>query len=64
MSGNIVHCVNEEMFLILEGRGSLRYGANTYPVRAGDLIACPTGGAKTAHQLVNDSDVDYWDGEA
>jgi uncharacterized cupin superfamily protein len=27
-------------------------------VRAGDFICCPTGGADTAHQLINDSNED------
>jgi uncharacterized cupin superfamily protein len=52
------HRANEEMFLILDGRGTLRYGATERPVRAGDLIACPTGGVETAHQLVNTSDAE------
>ena len=47
------HRVNEEMFFILEGRGELRVGAQTWPVRAGDVIACPPGGPETAHQLIN-----------
>jgi uncharacterized cupin superfamily protein len=50
------HRAEEEMFLILRGRGTLRYGSETRPVRAGDLICCPTGGPETAHQLINDSD--------
>jgi uncharacterized cupin superfamily protein len=45
----------EEMFLILEGEGELRVGAQRWPVRAGDVIACPTGGPETAHQLRNTS---------
>ena len=52
------HRANEEMFLILEGNGTLRYGPDERPVRAGDLIACPTGGPETAHQLVNTSDAE------
>lgn len=47
------HRVNEEMFFILEGRGELRVGPQTWPVRAGDVIACPPGGPDTAHQLIN-----------
>lgn len=50
------HRVNEEMFFILEGSGELRVGDDTWPVRAGDVIACPPGGPETAHQLVNTSD--------
>ena len=49
------HAAEEEMFFIVKGRGTLRYGAETRPVRAGDFICCPVGGPETAHQLVNDS---------
>lgn len=52
------HHVNEEMFVILEGAGTLRIGKSEYPVRAGDVIAAPAGGADTAHQLVNTSERD------
>jgi uncharacterized cupin superfamily protein len=52
------HRVNEEMFFILEGRGELRLGQERYPVRAGDIIACPPGGPETAHQVVNTSDAE------
>ncbi|MGN6512717.1 MAG: cupin domain-containing protein [Lysobacteraceae bacterium] len=47
------HRVNEELFFILEGHGELRVGEATWPVRAGDIIACPPGGPETAHQLRN-----------
>lgn len=47
------HRSNEEMFYILEGRGEVRIGAETFPVRAGDFIACPPGGPELAHQIVN-----------
>jgi uncharacterized cupin superfamily protein len=50
------HRAEEEMFLVLRGRGLLRYGDETKPIGAGDLICCPTGGPETAHQIVNDSD--------
>jgi uncharacterized cupin superfamily protein len=50
------HRGEEEMFFIVSGRGLLRYGGETRPVRAGDFICCPTGGPETAHQIVNDSD--------
>jgi uncharacterized cupin superfamily protein len=50
------HHAEEEMFFIVRGRGTLRYGDETRPIRAGDVICCPTGGAETAHQIVNDSD--------
>ena len=47
------HRLNEEMFCILEGRGEVRIGAETFPIRAGDFIACPPGGPELAHQIVN-----------
>jgi uncharacterized cupin superfamily protein len=50
------HRGEEEMFFIVKGAGTLRYGNETRKVRAGDFICCPTGGPETAHQLVNDSD--------
>ncbi len=47
------HRAEEEMFFVLEGTGELRYGAARYPLRAGDVIACPAGGPETAHQIIN-----------
>jgi uncharacterized cupin superfamily protein len=47
------HRVNEEMFFILEGSGEVRIGERTYPVRVGDIIACPPGGRESAHQIIN-----------
>jgi uncharacterized cupin superfamily protein len=47
------HHGEEEMFLILEGEGELRFGDERYPIRRHDVIACPTGGAEVAHQIVN-----------
>ena len=42
----------------VRGTGILRYGDETRPIRAGDVICCPTGGPETAHQIVNDSNAD------
>jgi uncharacterized cupin superfamily protein len=39
------HRVQEEMFYVIEGE--------TFSIRAGDIIACPTGGPQSAHQIVN-----------
>ena len=47
------HRGEEEMFLILEGEGELRFGDQRYPLRPHDVIACPTGGAEVAHQIIN-----------
>jgi uncharacterized cupin superfamily protein len=49
------HRAEEEMFFIVKGAGTLRYGEETRKVRAGDFICCPTGGPETAHQIINDS---------
>ncbi len=43
------------MFFILAGAGELRFGPERFGVRAGDVIACPPGGAEVAHQLINTS---------
>src|SRR5689334_10767681 len=50
------HRSEEEMFLILEGEGELRYGNERYRIRQHDVIACPTGGAESAHQIINTGD--------
>jgi uncharacterized cupin superfamily protein len=47
------HRVNEEMFFILDGTGEVRIGDRTWPIRQGDVIACPPGGPETAHHIVN-----------
>jgi len=47
------HRANEELFLILTGSGEIRLGADTFPLRSGDLVACPAGGPETAHQIIN-----------
>jgi uncharacterized cupin superfamily protein len=49
------HCHHgeEEMFLILEGEGELRFGSERHPIRKHDVIACPTGGPEVAHQIIN-----------
>jgi uncharacterized cupin superfamily protein len=46
------HCHHgeEEMFLILEGEGELRFGDRRYPIRKHDVIACPPGGPEVAHR--------------
>ena len=49
------HHVNEEMFLILEGNGLLRFGEKEYLVKKHD-ISCPPGGRDVAHQIINNSD--------
>jgi uncharacterized cupin superfamily protein len=50
------HRVNEEMFLVLRGTGEVRIGGDRYPLRAGDIVACPAGGPESAHQIRNTGD--------
>ena len=45
------HRVNEEMFFILEGAGEVRIGDAVYPIRSGDVIACPPGGKPTTRRI-------------
>lgn len=52
------HRVNEEIFLVLAGTGEVRIGPARYPIREGDVIACPPGGPDTAHQIVNTGDAE------
>jgi uncharacterized cupin superfamily protein len=52
------HRGEEEMFFIVRGTGTLRYGNETRKLRAGDVVCCPVGGPETAHQIVNDSDAE------
>ena len=52
------HHAEEEMFFIVRGTGTLRYGNETRRLRAGDVVCCPTGGPDTAHQIINDSDAE------
>jgi uncharacterized cupin superfamily protein len=47
------HHGEEEMFLILEGEGELRFGDQRHPIRKHDVIACPVGGPEVAHQIIN-----------
>jgi uncharacterized cupin superfamily protein len=48
------HYAQEEMFVILEGEGTLRVADERIPVRAGDVIAIPPG-PDYPHQLINTS---------
>jgi uncharacterized cupin superfamily protein len=55
------HLANEEMFFVIEGEGEVCIGDAKYPIKKGDVIACPPGGTETAHQIVNTgtSDLQY-----
>ncbi|WP_085031926.1 cupin domain-containing protein [Ensifer aridi] len=47
------HHVEEELFVILEGEGTYRFGSERYAVGPGDVLAAPAGGPETAHHLIN-----------
>ena len=47
------HHQTHELFIVLEGEGTYRFGDTSYPVKAGDVCAAPTGGADVAHQFIN-----------
>lgn len=49
------HAREDEVFYILSGRGVLRYGDDTLPLRAGDCVSCPAG-QQVAHQIGNPYD--------
>jgi uncharacterized cupin superfamily protein len=49
------HLAQEELFVVVEGRGHLRVAGQMLPVRAGDVIFVPPG-PDYPHQLVNTSD--------
>ena len=51
-----VHHANEEMFVVLEGEGTYRFGEERYPIKSGDVLAAPAGGADRAHQILNTGD--------
>lgn len=48
-----LHHAEEEMFIILQGEGTLRVAGERVPVRAGDVIPA---GPEYPHQLINTSD--------
>ena len=50
------HHQTHELFVILEGEGTYRFGGERHPVKAGDVLAAPTGGPETAHQIINTGD--------
>ena len=43
----------DELFVVLAGRGELRYGSGRHALREGDVIGCPPGAADTAHAITN-----------
>jgi uncharacterized cupin superfamily protein len=48
------HHAQEELFVVLEGEGTLRVAGQMLPVRAGDVVFIPPG-ADHPHQFINTS---------
>lgn len=49
------HHAQEEMFIILEGTGTLRVAGEMLPIRAGDIAFIPPG-PEYPHQIINSSE--------
>jgi uncharacterized cupin superfamily protein len=49
------HHAQEEMFVVLDGRGTLRVAGEQLPLRAGDVVFIPAG-PDYPHQIINSSD--------
>ncbi|MDH3689826.1 MAG: cupin domain-containing protein [Gammaproteobacteria bacterium] len=50
-----LHYGQEELFIVIEGQGTLRYDDKEYEIRQGEIFFAGTGPG-TAHQIVNTSD--------
>jgi uncharacterized cupin superfamily protein len=49
------HHAQEELFIVLEGTGTLRVAGEMLPLRAGDVVFIPPG-PQFPHQIINTSD--------
>ena len=50
-----LHHAQEELFIVLEGEGTLRVAGEMLPVKAGDVVFLPAG-PEYPHQFINTSD--------
>ena len=50
-----LHHAQEEMFVVLEGTGTLRVAGEMLPLQAGDVVFIPPG-PEYPHQIINTSD--------
>ncbi|HVZ42615.1 MAG TPA: cupin domain-containing protein [Ramlibacter sp.] len=50
-----LHHAQEEMFIVLEGSGTLRVAGEKLPLRAGDIVFIPAG-PEYPHHIINTSD--------
>ncbi|MDC8770190.1 cupin domain-containing protein [Roseateles albus] len=51
------HHSQEEMFIVLEGSGTLRVAGEMLPIKAGDVICIPCG-PEFPHHIINTSDAE------
>lgn len=51
------HLREDEAFVVLSGKGVLRYGDEVREIREGDCVSCPAG-TQIAHQIANPYDQD------
>lgn len=51
-----LHHAQEEMFVVLEGSGTLRVAGERLPLRTGDVVFIPAG-PDYPHQIINTSDL-------
>ncbi len=49
-----LHHAQEEMFIVLEGTGTLRVAGEMLPIKAGDVVFIPAG-PEYPHQIINTS---------
>jgi len=49
------HYAQEEMFVVIEGQGTLRVAGQMLPIKAGDVVFIPPG-PEYPHQIINTSD--------
>ena len=50
-----LHHAQEEMFIVIEGSGTLRVAGERLPLKAGDVVFIPPG-PEYPHQIINTSD--------
>ena len=50
-----LHHAQEEMFIVIEGTGTLRVAGEMLPLRTGDVVFIPPG-PEYPHQMINTSD--------
>ena len=47
------HHLEDELFYVIGGDGTYRFGTESYPIKAGDVLGAPAGDRSTAHQIIN-----------